>query len=101
MRPPDFFSIAIANRFIHSCCPSLRVAVASFITIGVLWAWSEAMPVARIAVATATASAVAYLACICSSQLDDAAALRSLHAQKGRFGAHYDCNKKISVMFDA
>src|ERR1700722_17441324 len=33
MRPLLFFSIATANRFIHSCWASLSVAVESFITI--------------------------------------------------------------------
>src|SRR5215471_16031399 len=39
MRPPDLCSIAAANRFIHSCCPSLSVAVASFITMGAVGAF--------------------------------------------------------------
>jgi len=32
MRPSVFFAIAAEKRFIHSCCPSLSVAVASFMT---------------------------------------------------------------------
>src|SRR5215469_14811633 len=43
MRPPAFFSMAAAKRFIHSCCPSLSVAVASFMT-KVLLSWAAAPP---------------------------------------------------------
>src|SRR6516164_3920000 len=38
MRPLVFFSIAAANRFIHSCWASLSVAVPSFITMVLSWA---------------------------------------------------------------
>jgi hypothetical protein len=60
MRPLDFFSIAAANCFSHSCCPSLSVGVASFITIGLFWAWRAGTFAAKIAVAAITASEAQY-----------------------------------------
>jgi len=42
MRPLVFFSIAAANRFIHSCWASLSVAVLSFITM--VFSWAGAAP---------------------------------------------------------
>jgi hypothetical protein len=45
MRPLVFFSIAAANRFIHSCWASLSVAVLIFITMVFSWTLSCAAAV--------------------------------------------------------